>query len=458
MSTRALGIYGKHKKIEQIELRQRHHPSNGLRGVEVNDVSKFAAMDGYGCLCIWIYLKIHMKMYKSMTTGFIKAKADIEKCYNATANVLVILQNKGLHRMLFSRHSDVWKVWDVKAMLLSTRWFQVYSSRNDWRFKPTNKHHDLRHAILVLVILLRLIIIASGPLRALQKQVTHINIVRIHYMYASNYAICKPLQAIQYPYIWIIIHIQIYIYKTRRFTVPQSIIYNLCLAQRFQSAVDSDQTTTPQFLPSAATVNSCKGHLFKWIPWFSNLPNINYSWTKPETTQKQISLKGLVQWSKMSYYIIARILFRKFCFKKKHVQQELFVGAMFKVNICIICSLASLNSSINNKKYKSVQSSLKNWTSPISKSLLVYFENMSWMYFQAGLCHHFAHRSTHGQSICSPHSRSSPFFLRRFSTTPTSTTIRHVLWPFSGGGGVKQGVAGWKKQETCRNHMYVQVP
>ena len=48
-----------------------------------------------------------MKMYKSITTGFIKAKADIEKCYNATANVLVILQNNGLHRMLFSRHSDV---------------------------------------------------------------------------------------------------------------------------------------------------------------------------------------------------------------------------------------------------------------------------------------------------------------------------------------------------------------
>ena len=48
-----------------------------------------------------------MKMYKSMTTGFIKAKADIEKCYNATAYVLVILHNKGLHRMLFSRHSDV---------------------------------------------------------------------------------------------------------------------------------------------------------------------------------------------------------------------------------------------------------------------------------------------------------------------------------------------------------------
>ena len=64
---------------------------------------------------------------------------------------------------------------------------------------------------LMLVILLRLIIIASGPLRDLQKQVTHINIVRIHYMYASNYAICKPLQAIQYPYIYISLFKYIYI-------------------------------------------------------------------------------------------------------------------------------------------------------------------------------------------------------------------------------------------------------
>lgn len=181
---------------------------------------------------------------------------------------------------------------------------------------------------------------------------------------------------------------------------------------------------------------------------------LNQTWNNPKTN-----------WSKRSCPMVENVvlyysthLVQEVLFQKKHVQQELFVGAMFKVNICIICSLASLNSSIHNKKYKSVQSSLKNWTSPISKSLLVYFENMSWMYFQAGLCHHFAHRSAHGQSICSPHSRSSPFFLRRFSTTPTSTTIRHVLWPFSGGGGLKQGVAGWKKQETCRNHMYVQVP
>ena len=76
--------------------------------------------------------------------------------------------------------------------------------------------------------------------------------------YASH---CKPYSIHIYESLFI--YKYIYIYKTRRFTVPQSIIYNLCLAQRFQSAVDSDQTTTPQFLPSAATVNSCKGHLFK---------------------------------------------------------------------------------------------------------------------------------------------------------------------------------------------------